>query len=286
MTGIEAQRLFAESARTANHDEGEIRSLWRSWLEDRWGWTRAQWMLREHEVLSEEVASQVRTDSALLASGMPYQFVVGRVVFAGFELEVGPGVLIPRPETEAWARSWSSRLPVHGRGVDVCAGSGCIARALAESRPDATIFAVESVEEAWHWLVRNTETQSNIHRLRADALALPPEELQSLDLLLSNPPYIPDSESTTLAKTVRDFEPGSALFVPDADPLLFYRSLVHWGERMLRPGGWWSVECHTDFTDAVADLVRRPGWSQPEIQSDIFGKPRFVEAQWLGIFTP
>jgi release factor glutamine methyltransferase len=157
---------------------------------------------------------------------------------------------------------------------------------LAQAWPKATVYAVEWDADAWPWLIKNAAQFPDVHPVNADALAPPPFALTSLDLLLSNPPYIPEGERETLANHVRDYEPGVALFVPQTDPLLFYRSLVEWGERLLRPGGWWSVECHTDFTFDVAQLVSRPGWSVPEIRADIFGKPRFVEAQWLGIFTP
>jgi release factor glutamine methyltransferase len=286
MNGNEAHKRFVEAAQAGGHDEREARAIWQSWLQDRWGLTRTQWMLHEHEPVSDAFAAQWEWDAQQLRVGIPYQYTLGWVNFAGVRLDLGPGVLIPRPETEAWVLDWSKRLPNAERALDVCSGSGCIATGLAHALPKATVYAVEWDAEAWPWLIKNAAQFPGVHPVSADALAPPPPALTSLDLLLSNPPYIPEGERETLASHVRDYEPGAALFVPQSDPLVFYRSLVAWGERLLRPGGWWSAECHTDFTSEVAQLLSRPGWSVPEISADIFGKPRFVEAQWLGIFTP
>lgn len=286
MNGNEAKKRFVAAAQAGGHDEREARAIWQAWLQDRWGLTRTQWMLHEHEPVTDAFAAQWELDTQQLCVGIPYQYTLGWVNFAGVRLDVGPGVLIPRPETEAWVMDWTQRLPHAERALDVCSGSGCIAAGLSQAWPQATVYAVEWDAKAWPWLTLNSAQFPGIQPFRADALAPPPSAIASLDLLLSNPPYIPETERELLASHVRDYEPDTALFVPQTDPLLFYRSLVEWGERLLRPGGWWSVECHTDFTSEVAQLVSRPGWSAPEIRADIFGKSRFVDAQWLGIFTP
>lgn len=286
MNGNEAQKWFLAAAQSGGHDDREARAIWQAWLQDRWGLTRSEWMLHEQESVTDVFAAQLELDTQQLRAGIPYQYILGWVNFAGVRLDVGSGVLIPRPETEAWVLEWTQRLPQTKRALDVCSGSGCIAAGLAQAWPQATVYAVEWDAKAFSGLIQNATQFPGIQPVQADALASPPSLLASLDLMLSNPPYIPENERKSLATHVRDHEPDAALFVPSDDPLLFYRSLVGWGQRLLCPGGWWSVECHTDYTIQVAQLLQVPGWSEPEIREDIFGKPRFVEAQWLGIFTP
>ena len=286
MTGLEGHRLFLQSAQQGGHSEGECRALWSIWLRDRVGYTRTQWMLEEREPMAQDQEKRLREDARRLAQGVPIQYLTGISHFAGVTLSVGPGVLIPRPETEAWAEEWARKLPQNAQVMDVCSGSGCMGLAVAQARPDAEITAVEWSSEALLWLHKNMEPYRNAEVLRWDALTDPPARPASLDLLMSNPPYIPQNESSTLALHVRDHEPSEALFVPDDDPLVFYRSLIAWGASLLKQGGWITVECHTEKAEEVRSLFVGPGWASVAVQTDIFDRPRFVSAQWLGIFTP
>ncbi len=286
MTGLEGHRLFLQLAQEGGHSEREARALWHIWLMDRLECTRTQWMLDEGNPMAQDREKQVREDARKLSQGVPIQYITGKSHFAGVALDVGPGVLIPRPETEAWVMEWSLKLPHNARVMDVCSGSGCMALAVAHARPDAALTAVEWSPEALLWLHKNAAPFKNMEVLHWDALTDPPARPASLDVLMSNPPYIPQNESSTLALHVRDHEPTEALFVPDDDPLIFYKSLIAWGAFLLRPRGWITLECHTQKADEVRSLFVGPSWASVAVQTDIFDRPRFVSAQWLGIFTP
>lgn len=286
MTGLEGHRLFLQSAKQGGHSEREARALWHTWLMDRLEWSRTKWMLEEREPMAQDLEKRLRDDAIRLSQGVPIQYIIGKSCFAEVALHVGPGVLIPRPETEVWAMEWTLKLPPNARVMDVCSGSGCIGLAVAHARPDASVTAVEWSSEALIWLHRNAEPYNNTEVLPWDALSDPPERPASLDLLLSNPPYIPQNEACMLDSHVVDHEPPVALFVPEEDPLVFYRSLISWGEYLLKPEAWISLECHTQKTEEVRSLFVGPGWASVAIQTDIFDRPRFVSAQWLGIFTP
>lgn len=286
MTGLEGHRLFLQSAQKGGHSEREARALWHIWLMDRLACTRAQWMLDEREPMAQDREKRLREDAIRLAQGVPIQYVTEVSHFANVTLCIGPGVLIPRPETEAWVMEWTLKLPQDARVMDVCSGSGCMGLAVAQARPDAAITAVEWSSEALLWLHKNAEPYKNAEVLCWDALTDPPARPASFDLLMSNPPYIPQNESSTLALHVRDHEPSEALFVPVDNPLVFYRSLIAWGAFLLKPQGWITLECHTQKAEEVRSLFVGPGWASVAVQTDIFDRPRFVSAQWLGIFTP
>jgi release factor glutamine methyltransferase len=286
MTGLEGHRLFLESAKQGGHSEREARALWHIWLMDRLECSRTKWMLEEREPMAQGLENCLREDAIRLSQGVPIQYITGKINFAGVAINVGPGVLIPRPETEAWVVEWTLKLPSNARVMDVCSGSGCMGLAVAHASPDAAVTAVEWSPEALGWLHKNAEPLKNAEVLRWDALSDPPARPASLDLLISNPPYIPQNEASMLDSHVVDHEPPVALFVPDEDPLVFYRSLIAWGEYLLKPQAWISLECHTQKAEEVRALFVGPGWASVAVQTDIFDRPRFVSAQWLGIFTP
>lgn len=218
-----------------------------------------------------------------LVAGEPLQYVTGRAAFLDLELEVGPAVLIPRPETEElvrWAAETLRGVP-QPRLVDVGTGSGAIALALRQLLPQADVTGVDVSAEALAVAASNgAHLGLEVHWQRMDVLAPEAEAaFAQLDALVSNPPYVPPDEAPSLAAHVRDHEPHLALFTPTADALVFYCRLAALGPRWLRPGGWLLVELHTPLAEATLALFQTPPWTGAELRADLQGRLRMLRAQ-------
>ena len=218
-----------------------------------------------------------------LRTGEPVQYVLGTACFCGRPFRVTPSVLIPRPETELLcreacrvARCRGTARPV--RILDLCTGSGCIAWTLAAEVPGAVVVGTDLSQEALDVAACQPFPLPNPPQfVRSDVLDLAqPFPQDPFDILLSNPPYVRESERALMRPNVLSFEPSTALFVPDGDPLVFYRALVRWAERLLVPDGWGMVEINEAFGPAVADLFRAAGLRYVEIVPDFYQKDRFI----------
>lgn len=204
----------------------------------------------------------------------PVQYVLGYETFLGRKFTVNPAVLIPRPETEQLVSMAES---CSGRSVlDIGTGSGCIAISVALDCPDKAVTAWDVSPEAL--LV----AQDNAKRLGAkvnfelrDALN-PPQDNGRWDVIVSNPPYVCNSEKAQMEQNVLRFEPAGALFVPDSDPLLFYRAIAVYARKALRRGGSLLFECNKAFAADVAQMLGSMGFRDSETIDDQFGMPRFV----------
>lgn len=214
-----------------------------------------------------------------LKNGEPVQYVTGRTEFYGREFGVGQGVLIPRPETEELV-DWI----VHREGgkacvlLDVGTGSGCIAASLKLEMPPVKVFAVDLSEDALRIAQQNFERLgAEVELRRGDALGDLWEVIREpLDVIVSNPPYVPAADLEGMDRNVRDFEPHMALFVPDNDPLLFYRAIARAGQRMLREGGRLYFEIYHAFAGQMRQMLLREGYCEVEVREDLFGKPRMI----------
>lgn len=218
---------------------------------------------------------------AALAEGRPVQYVVGSTEFFGRRFAVREGVLIPRPETEeltAWIVADERQAR---RLLDIGTGSGCIAATLALELPRAEIFAADISEAALAVADENCRTLGAAVILRrADALAdLSVRFPERFDVLVSNPPYVPASDRASMHPNVRDYEPDEALFVPDDDPLLFYRAIAQAGRRMLVPGGRLYFEIYHTAAAALERLLAENGYGAIRLREDMNGKPRMLCAR-------
>lgn len=236
----------------------------------------------EHPVLPEQQAL-LATCVARRLQHEPVQYIVGYADFFGLRFLVSPEVLIPRPETELVTEQALARLiPVEApRVLDIGTGSGCIAITLQHQRPDAQVWACDLSPGALSVARQNANRhQCPVRFVEADLWAADfvTRMPTALDLIVSNPPYIPSGEAATLAPEVRDFEPHLALFAGE-DPLRFYLALARAGAMLLRPGGWIVVETHADFGRAVCNLLEQAGYASVRLEQDLAGKPRMVEAQ-------
>ena len=215
-----------------------------------------------------------------LAAGEPLQYVLGKATFCGREFRVGPGVLIPRPETEILcqeAETFLAGVP-SPRILDLCTGSGNIAWTLSLSREDACVIGVDKSADALA-IARKQPFRTAVPPVfvEADILLPPPAEWAPFDLVVSNPPYVMESEKALMRPNVLQYEPASALFVPDADPLVFYRAVAGWSLRLLRPSGALMVEINESLGLSVKGLLEGYGFRNVLIVKDLFGKDRFAK---------
>lgn len=216
---------------------------------------------------------------AELAAGRPVQYVLGHTEFYGLELLVREGALIPRPETEELIR-WivDSPHPEAPAVLDIGTGSGCIALALARELPGAQVTAVDLSEEALAIARENARRHAAaIDFRREDALGdLLPGAAECFDLIVSNPPYVPQSERALMRDNVLHYEPAAALFVPDDDPLRFYRAIARHARRLLRPGGRLYFEIHENYARQMGNMLAEEGFPQSVVRRDLNDKNRMT----------
>lgn len=264
--------------------------------------------LSEYEYIVEPNVIIPRSDLNRLQSALselmdyrPLQYVLGYQDFAGHRFDVSESVLIPRPETEEMYRliigDWSSSRYSELKILDACTGSGCLAYSLAAQFPKADIVACDISESALNVakgqkIYLDQEGKQPLRNLpiffRWDVLEGPPDvndkansglslpEVDELDILVSNPPYVCEREKDFMSPNVLDYEPDEALFVPDDDPLRFYKALAEWASKLLTMGGKGYFEINEAYSREVIALFEGYGFSDVTLVEDIHNKPRIV----------
>lgn len=270
-------------------------------LEDLFSLSFADILCGATEHLSDADALRLQQSVDRLLDAEPLQYVTGTAFFCGHPFHVAPGVLIPRPETE-WIVDTAVNLVTASapRILDIGTGSGCIATSISLALADKHCYteAWDISEDALRIAADNVaRLGADVKFRRRDALRLeedfPAEENQggaealsdtnaaaeSWDIIASNPPYICNREAADMHANVLRHEPHLALFVPDTDPLLFYRAIARYAMRSLRKGGWLLFECNTLYAHDTARMASDMGFAKSVVEDDCFGKPRFVKAQ-------
>ena len=261
--------------------------------QERIGTSRYTHIVEPGYSVAEEALGQLTADLDRLSSGEPVQYVLGYSEFCGLRFKVGPGVLIPRPETEILCQE---AIKVCGgardiRILDLCTGSGCIAWTMALKVPGATVVGVDLSDEALS-IATSQDFSKELEEsgakapvfVKADVLDDPSSFGDSLfDLILSNPPYIKESEKAFMRTNVLDHEPSLALFVPDEDPLLFYRAIARWSGMLLAPGGTGITEINELLGVETRDLFSRQGFAEVSIIKDFYDKDRFVRYSGIAL---
>jgi len=217
---------------------------------------------------------------ARLKKNEPIQYVIGAEVFCGWTFEVNENVLIPRPETQELVRwieaDWKSDAPC--RILDVGTGSGCIAISLSKLLEGAEVEAWDISEGALRVARRNADrNEAQVFFRRVDVLKACTEDCR-YDVIVSNPPYITESEKQDMEANVLDWEPHTALFVPDADPLLFYRRIAELGVSMLNEGGALYFEINRAYGEETVRMLEGLGYKQIELRKDNWGNDRMIKA--------
>lgn len=279
----------------------EAKAMTRLLLEDLFSLSFADIFCGATEHLSDADTLRLQQSVARLLDAEPLQYVTGTAFFCGHPFHVAPGVLIPRPETE-WIVDTAVGLVTSSapRILDIGTGSGCIATSISLALADRHCYteAWDISEDALRIAADNAERLgADVKFRRRDALRLeedfPAEKNQggaevlsdtnaaaeSWDIIVSNPPYICNREAADMHANVLRHEPHIALFVPDTDPLLFYRAIARYAMRSLRKGGWLLFECNTLYAHDTARMASDMGFAKSVVEDDCFGKPRFVKAQ-------
>lgn len=263
---------------------GEARAVAFALLEDAFGVGRTDVYADKVRQFSEEEEQRLQAILRRIAAGMPLQYATGVARFDGRLLRVNPATLIPRPETEelvAWAADVATAMTASEgqslRLLDVGTGSGCIALSLALRLGNAwQVTAWDIDNEALGVARENARSHGAAVRFEQVDLLAHPRPARPFDLIVSNPPYVCQRERAEMEAQVLDYEPERALFVPDDDPLLFYRALVALAQQALRPAGWLLLEVNRAYAEATADLLRQAGMADVEVRCDAFGNPRMV----------
>lgn len=281
MTVHEAKTIFRQRLQGL-YDTGEVDAMMRVVMEEVMHYSPVDVALREQEPLPEFFDARLEDIMRRLERHEPLQYILGVAWFHGHRFKVTPATLIPRPETEQLVDMvvdrWRDCEDL--RVLDLGTGSGCIAISLARALKFAQVTGVDISHEALAVAAENAAAlKTRVRWVEADILEIPQHLLQPVDLVVSNPPYIAMSERASMERNVLDYEPAEALFVPDEDPLRYYRAIAALAGTVLSPKGMIYLETSQYRGPAVADLMYQAGFSDVQLFSDSFGNDRFVTAR-------
>lgn len=262
------------------YDSREARNITEIAIEHIKGWSRVDILMNSDKEISDYFAHKLDEVLARLLKNEPIQYITGETYWHGLTLKVNPGVLIPRPETSELVDiiSDDNKQP-DLRVLDLGTGSGAIAIALSRSLNFPEVTATDISDKALATAKDNNRLlNTGVSFIKSDMLAALPFPDGSFDIIVSNPPYICESERSAMRANVLDYEPATALFVPDNDPLRFYRAIADEGYRTASQGGRLYLEINPTFADKLKQLLTGSGWKDVTILKDMYGKNRFIKA--------
>lgn len=267
----------------ALYPAGEVESMTRQIIEWITGWDFTRQLIHRNETFTREQSEKVRSIVQRLLKHEPLQYILGETFFSGLKIRVTPAVLIPRPETEELVGLISDlNLPDGSRLLDIGTGSGCIALALKKRFPETTVSACDISPDALAIARENSLiNQLDVDFFQADILSWNSRKWPLFDVIVSNPPYVTVSEKKQMQRNVLDFEPPTALFVADNNPLLYYRAIAAFASEYLKKGGFLFFEINEKFGPETANLLRVQGFAEVHLKTDLQGKNRMVVARNL-----
>ena len=270
---------------TPLYDAGEAQAIVRTVLDVEYGMTLTDIICGKVNELSSDEERNLEEIITRLQNGEPVQYVLGEADFAGRTFHVEPGVLIPRPETAElcqWIEEEVSSLKADKRKqiLDICTGSGCIAITLGLNIPNSEVTGWDISEDALRIAQGNVEMLKarNVRIEYQDALMLP-KAAKTADIIVSNPPYICEKEKADMEKNVLEHEPSIALFVPDEDPLKFYRAIAEYASSALKSEGALYFEINPIYEKETREMLEELGFKDIETKEDAFGKKRMMKAK-------
>lgn len=270
---------------TPLYDAGEAQAIVRTVLDVEYGMTLTDIICGKVNELSSDEERNLEEIIARLQNGEPVQYVLGEADFAGRTFHVEPGVLIPRPETAElcqWIEEEVSSLEADERKqiFDICTGSGCIAITLGLNIPNSEVTGWDISEDALRIAQGNVEMlkAGNVRIEYQDALMLP-KTAEAADIIVSNPPYICEKEKADMEKNVLEHEPSIALFVPDEEPLKFYRAIAEYASSALKSEGALYFEINPIYEKETREMLEGLGFKDIETKEDAFGKKRMMKAK-------
>ena len=233
-----------------------------------------------HFLEEKDLPEALKLDFEKLKSGEPIQYILGKGPFYGREFLVNEHTLIPRNETEELVHLIIKENPHTGLKIlDIGTGTGCIPISLDLEMKSAEVYGIDISEQALTVAQKNGEAlKSKVTFQKCDILNEMPN-VPKLDILVSNPPYVPEADKSEMHRNVLDFEPGLALFVPNQDPLLFYRVIGEKGKQLLKPGGKLFFEIHERFGSEMEELLIDLGYKEVKVVKDLNGKERIASAR-------
>ena len=224
---------------------------------------------------------QLLADFQRLLTGEPIQYILGEAPFYGRSFAVTRDTLIPRNETEELVHLIIKENPSSGlRILDLGTGTGCIPISLALELKNPEVYALDVSAAALEVARQNAATLEAPVQFIEGSLLENPLELPKMDLIVSNPPYVPLQDQAEMHANVVDFEPHLALFVPDEDPLVFYRAIGIWGQQLLKQGGKLYLEIYENLAEELVQLLRLQGYLQVQVHQDVKGKNRMISCLW------
>lgn len=255
------------------YSKDEAREIAFLLLQKLWGISRTDILVGETDLDTRPLEFYIER----INQGEPVQYILGEAWFMNRHFEVNPSVLIPRPETEEMVSRVSSLTPK--TVLDLGTGCGCISVTLALEIAGTAVYAIDISDHALATAESNARAhQAEVTFAQANILDFEnPFEVDTFDLIISNPPYVKENEKPEMRKNVLDFEPHLALFVPDQDPLVFYRHIAEIGFRHLAPRGAIWVEINSYLGEETAAVFRERGYGHVRLLKDFFGKERFLE---------
>lgn len=282
---IQAIKEYFKSRLTDLFSDSEIKQITQHAVQTRMNWSRAEFMLSDHQLLSESDLLYFRSIVKRLLQHEPAQYVFGDTEFCGLIIKCDSRALIPRPETEElvdWIiTDYSNKSANPVNILDLCTGTGCIALALKNEFQIANVSAVDYSKAALTLAQENSENLNlAVYLSELDVLSTYESwnfEKASFDIWVSNPPYIPEQEKETMQSNVLEFEPAMALFVSDDSPLVFYDQIIHAGLFYLKVGGSLYFELHENYAIETKELMEIAGYLHCEIKKDMQGKSRMLK---------
>jgi release factor glutamine methyltransferase len=279
---ISAARAYFKERLQTQFSESELKSMWKQLICKRFDWNDSEFLLSSKNRMSESDLLYVRSFVKRLQVNEPFQYILGETTFCDLTLICDSRALIPRPETEELV-AWISELLNLNSIIDVCSGSGCIALGLKSRFPNALVFGVDVSEDA-NELAQSNAIRNNlsVDFYKADVLDLNSEfwkNVDSVDVIVSNPPYITQNEKAFMNPNVLEYEPHLALFVPNDSPIFFYERIARLALRKLNQFGFLFFELNPDFADQVIEMLKILGFTNIELKNDLQGKKRMLKAQ-------
>ena len=273
-----AERLATLSAQLTTYPQVEAENLVFWLFEHHLGLRRAD---LHQDFPSDAINERLLADFERLLTGEPIQYILGEAPFYGRDFLVTRDTLIPRNETEELVHKIIKENPKPGlRVLDLGTGTGCIPITLALELQSPEVFALDVSEEALAIARKNASLlEAQVQFLEGDLLGSIPT-LALFDVIVSNPPYVPLRDQGEMHANVLNFEPHLALFVPDEDPLVFYRAIGNWGQQLLKKGGKLYLEIYENLAKELVQLLRSLGYSQVQVHQDLNGKNRMISCLW------
>ena len=263
------------------YGDGEAKAIAQMVYEVRYGLTLSDIYLGKDTQLSADDQAELKEIAKRLADNEPVQYVLGVADFCGRQYHVEPGILIPRPETEHLCRLITKHVAIgsaNRKVLDIGTGSGCIAITLALDIPNSQVTAWDISPIALRVAKGNAEQLgAQVNVVENDMLQQTYQVAPQWDLIVSNPPYICDSEAEEMDANVLDYEPEIALFVPDDDPLKFYVPIMNFAQSALHPGGQLWLETNPLYEEIIEERLLELGFNVTA-HDDQFGKTRFIQA--------